>query len=119
MNTIEITNDIRNFVIEKHDDNMTSAKIMAHLQVTYDLSGNEARKTYNAIRDSEGWTSSSTGNITTLVKVMRDNHGKLERKELVKLMAAESGYTESTANHMLSQLNFAKEYHKQELEAQK
>jgi len=61
--------------------------------------------------------SGAQGDMAALVKCLRDNHGHIERNTLVKMMAEVSGYTESTANHMLSQLNFAKEWAKQELAA--
>lgn len=84
----------------------------------HDLSMKEMNDLYNEVAKENGWpmASSSGADLEVLVRTLRENKDKkdLSRTDLVKMMADKSGYTENTANHMLSQLRFAEEYAKQE-----
>ena len=103
------------FMIDLYTQGKKANFIKAVTQDEYDLTHKEIDQLYKDTAKQEGWaTGSDNQNLITLVEVLRANHGKMPRKELVIKMAKESGYTESTANHMLSQLAFAKEYAKQE-----
>lgn len=76
----------------------------------HNISENEVTKVYNSLELSQ----KSSQDLEALVRTMREHlDSGLSRNELVVKMSKASGYSESTANHMLSQLNFAKEYAKQ------
>ena len=99
-------------VINLHSDGKSLAFIQAVVSDKHGVPARTVKQIINSLNLTKG--SGAQGDLVALVKVMRENHGKVTREALVSMMAEQSGYTESTANHMLSQLNFAKEYHKQE-----
>lgn len=111
---IDINESIVEDVLALYTKGKSAAYIKAVVGDDHSLSTKDMALYYKLISEHEGWSQSgSKGDLEALVRVMRENLGNVERKELVRMMAEESGYTESTANHMLSQLNFAKEYAKQ------
>lgn len=99
-------------VINLHSDGKSLAFIQAVVSDKHGIPARTVKQIINSLNLNKA--TGAQGDLAALVKVMRENHGKMSREALVSLMAEHSGYTESTANHMLSQLNFAKEYHKQE-----
>jgi len=102
----KIVNEIR----ELHKAGKSTNFIIAIVADSHNISENEVR----GILKELALTSSSSQNLEALVKTMRENLNKnLKREDLVKLMSDSSGYSISTSNHMLSQLNFAKEYARQ------
>lgn len=65
-------------------------------------------------------TSNTKNDLVAFVTELRKSHDtNISRAALVTKLAEVSGYSEATANHMLSQLNFAKEYAQQEIAAMK
>jgi len=100
-------------IIELHIQRKSAAYIDAVLADKYSVPVKHIKLIHkNYVGSKAG---GAQGDIAALVRVLRQNHGKVQREELVHLMSRASGYTESTANHMLSQLNFAKEWAKQEI----
>ena len=104
-----MSQEIRNTIQELHDLKKSSSYIIAIVADDHKVSENEVRKIYKEMNLSQ----SVSQDLETLVRIMRDNIGKVTRDELVTMMSEQSGYSKSTSNHMLSQLNFAKEYSKQ------
>lgn len=110
----------KEMMIDLHQKGKKANYIKAVVQDEFDLTHKATEALYKECAVEQGWSiGGDNQNLVTLVEVLRANHGKIPRKELVALMAEESGYTPSTANHMLSQLAFAQEYAKQEAAAQK
>jgi hypothetical protein len=105
------TNEIKARVAEYQEAGKSIGFIREMIRDEFSLSHAEYKKMAESLGISQG--GSGEGDVSILVKVLRENHNKIPRGELVKLMAEKSGYKESTANHMLSQLNFAKEYARQ------
>jgi len=92
------------------------AKARAFMVFEKDMSENAARKYIKDLMEKHNIESVGGKNdMEAMVRTLRENHG-VPRKDLAKLMAEASGSTISTANHMISALTFAKEYHKQETE---
>ena len=96
---------------ELYNQGKSSAYIQAVVADELGLSAKGVKSIMTTLGLNQG--SGAQGDLEALVRTMRENHGKVTREELVDMMAEASGYTKSTANHMLSQLNFAKEYHRQ------
>ena len=108
MNTQEIVQAMQSYV----EMGKSAAFIVAVVADEFKIPASTASKFYKP--NFAGHNQGAQGNLEALVRCLRKNHDIMGRKELVAEMARVSGYTESTANHMLSQLNFAKEWHKQE-----
>lgn len=108
MNTQEIVQAMQSYV----EMGKSAAFIVAVVADEFKIPASTASKLYKA--NFAGANQGAQGDLEALVRCLRKNYGIVGRKELVADMARVSGYTESTANHMLSQLNFAKEWHKQE-----
>lgn len=89
----------------------SAAYIKAVVADEFEMTAKDANDLYNETFGIEN--TGAQQDLEALVRYMRENMGKMKRKDLVSGMAKASGYTESTANHMFSQLNFAKEYAKQ------
>lgn len=101
---------IRDEITSLHEAGKSATYIIAIVADGHNVSESQVRKELQSLQ----LTAKPAQDLEALVRTMRENNGKgLKREELVKLMSEESGYSESTANHMLSQLNFAKEYAKQ------
>ena len=97
-----------------NDGNKKKAK--AFLIYEYDATEKEANEHIKLTCEEHNITISNGKNdMEAMVRTLRENHG-IPRKELAQLMSESSGSTVSTANHMISALTFAKEYHKQETE---
>lgn len=96
---------------ELHAQGKSSAYIQAVVADELGLSAKGVKSIMATLGLIQG--SGAQGDLEALVRTMRENHGKVPREELIDMMAEASGYTKATANHMLSQLNFAKEYHRQ------
>jgi len=111
---IKLTNEQETKVVELLEANK-APKARAYLVFEFDVSENEAREIVKLVAsENDIALGGSRNDMTAMVETLRENHGKVERKELAKLMAEASGSTISTANHMISALSFAIEYHKQE-----
>lgn len=103
-------------IIEMLEQGTAPAKVRAFLVFQEDMTESKARELVNETMDELGITRQSKVDMEALVRTIREN-ANVPRKELKTLVAEASGCTESTANHMLSAVNFAKEWTKQELES--
>jgi len=91
------------------------SKARAFLVFEYDMSENKARLHVKDLMTEHGIESVGGKNdMEAMVRTLRENHGSVKRADLAQMMAEASGSTVSTANHMISALTFAIEYHKQE-----
>jgi len=90
------------------------AKARAFMVFEKDMSENAARKYIKDLMEKHNIESVGGKNdMEAMVRTLRENHGSVKRADLAQLMADASGSTVSTANHMISALAFAIEYHKQ------
>ena len=90
------------------------AKARALMVFEHDMSENAARLYVKDVMEEEGIEIKGGKNdMEAMVRTLRENHGSMKRADLAQLMADASGSTVSTANHMISALAFAIEYHKQ------
>jgi len=108
---------IENFVMGLYNSGTPSSKIIAHLMLEHNMSGNKARNTWNAIRDKKGLSNNtaSSGDTSKLIAFLIANKVSdfESRDDFNEAAAEESGYTKSTCNHVLSLMKFMDEYHKQ------
>lgn len=120
MKTLELTVAQTETVVELCEAGK-AGKARAWLVLETDCSDNEARNTVKEVMEAHGiQVSGGKNDMEAMVRVCRENYhrvGKdLKRPQLAKMMAEASGSTVSTANHMISAMAFAKEWHKQETE---
>jgi len=109
--------DYEKVIREAHDKGKTRGAIEGFLQFEYDLSVNEAKNMVQAVL---GKSARSGGtDLSKVVKVVRENYGKVSKKELIEKMVKATGGAYSSMNHMYNYIRFAQEYAKQELEASK
>jgi hypothetical protein len=94
---------------------MTKREATSWLLVNTDLSQNGINKVLKDL--NLGAPSKGSTELTNLVKIIRDNEkveNPLNGKELAKVIAEQTTYSESTAYHHISFLSFAKEWARQE-----
>jgi len=114
---IKLTDEQETKVIELLEANK-APKARAYLVFEYDVSENEAREIIKLVaNENDIALGGSKNDMRAMVETIRENHGTVDRKTLATMMSESSGSTVSTANHMISALAFAIEYHKQEVEA--
>lgn len=102
-------------VVELLEAGELPTKVRGFLTYMHNFKDKEARDFVNKVMDELGITRGSKVNLEEAVRTIRENYGTMPRKDLAKLVAERSGSTESTAGHMISAINFAKEWTLQEM----
>jgi len=97
-----------------HESGKTKMAIEGWLQFEHGMSVNEARA---LTKEALGSKRKATSNWEPVIKVIRENYGKVSKQELIELMMEASGGKYSSMNHAYNYIKFAQEYARQELEA--
>lgn len=110
MSNQNLENQIKKF----YENGKTRGAIEGWLQFEHDLSTNESKALVQKVL---GVNKKSSSNWEPVIKVIRENYGKVSKKELIEKMMKASGGKYSSMNHAYNYIRFAQEYARQELEA--
>ena len=112
MTTINKTYDAK--IAEYSANGKTKAAIEGWLQFEHNLSVNESK---SAVQRVLGKGATNKGDWSQIVTYVRENYGKIDKKDLIAGMCEVSGQKTSSMNHAYNYIKFAIEYARQELEA--
>lgn len=115
----DVPAEIRSAIETWKDEDKDDGTIRALLLINHGLNESKSRTTLKLYNEANGIeTAGGSIDLETMVRLIRE--GKPEgktRMEWAEEIAEECDSTKATVNHHISALNFAKEYHKQAMEA--
>jgi hypothetical protein len=114
--TVQNEKVIVDFIKKANEEGKTRGAIEGYLQFKYELSTNEAKELVQKVL---GKSSRGSQDLSKVVKVVRENYGKISKSELIEKMMEVSGGTKSSMTHMYNYIKFAQEYANQELNDKK
>jgi len=116
-----MSNEMMQQAIEMVEGGATKAKVEGFLIYMHDCSVNEAKTLAAKAFEKCGISTNaySKAGWTETVKFLRENYGKLGKKELINGMCEVNGKTYKTNQHAYNYIAMAIEWAKQEVEAQK
>lgn len=110
--------NIREQIIELHNDGKNKGQIEGYLRYAHDLSVNEAKELVGSVFEEHGIASAvQHANHKETVRYLREHYGKLDKKELINGMCDVNGKTYKTNQHAYNYIAMMIEWAKQELES--
>lgn len=108
--------DLIAVINEANEKGKTRGSIEGYLQYQYDMSGSDAKE---LVQEVLGKNETSGADWTEVIAFIRENYGKMDKKELLENMCTIKGAKMSSMNHAYNYIKFAQEFARQEVEAMK
>lgn len=107
--------EARNKVEELLKAGTNLSKIEGYLLFEHDFGVTQAKDLVKEVREELGMEfARGATNLPDVVRFARENHGKLDKGDLIQGMMAAGNYTHSTAQHMYNYIAMAIEWARQE-----
>ena len=101
---------------EANENGKTKAQIEGHLQWEYGKTVNQSKALVQEVLGKSNIEGTDWSEVITYI---RENFGKVDKKELIENMVMIKGAKYSSMNHAYNYIRFAQEYARQEVEAAK
>lgn len=107
-------------IVELHNEGKNKGQIEGFLRYAHDLSVNQAKASIKEVFETEGWTAvgTSSADHTETITFLRENYGKMAKKDLINEMCEINGKTYKTNEHAYVYIPMMIEWSKQELKDQ-